>query len=158
MARGRRKPRYYWDGIQWPQTAIDTTASFALTSQTSQEFMPGTIERIRGWISFRGVHATTTGLINAKLMYLEVNDATAITGDAAAIDTHEEDIATRQLWTFASFIGALDEDNLITLPVDIKAKLRLDSAGKKGLFLLMQTTVTATVVTMGYLRALVRMG
>ena len=155
--RGGPKGGYYWDGFQWPATAVDTTvANFALIAGTAQEFMPGTLMRIRGNISLRGIHATTTGLVNMKLMYVEMTDAAAMSGDHAPIDTHEEDIAIRQLWTWAGFVGTLDEQNLLYIPVDVKAKLKLEPHGKKQLLLMMQNTSASTVQTMGYLRALVR--
>lgn len=160
MGKHRQQKRYYWDGLQWPSTAIDTAVvAFELIGSTAQEFMPGTLERIRGNISIRGIHATTTAIVTAKLMYVEMNDAQSMSGDHAPIDTHEEDIAIRQLWTWTGFVGALDEagGNLVQIPIDVRAKVRLESAGKKSLLLLMQNTSASSALCLGYLRALVHM-
>ncbi len=158
--RGGRANAYYWDGLQWPSTAVDTAVvAFELIGATAQEFMPGTLERIRGNISIRGIHATTTAIVRAKIMYVETDDAGAMTGDHAPIDTHEEDIAVRQLWTWSGFVGALDEagGNLIQLPIDIKAKVKLEPSGKRKLLLLMENTSASSALSLGYLRCLIRM-
>ncbi len=155
MSRRRAKRSYYWDGLQWTTTAIDATAvAFELINSTRQEFMPSTLVRIRGQIAVRSFHATTTGTLQMKIMYVEVNDAQTMTGDHAPIDTHEEDIAQRQLWTHSQFLAPLDElgPNYNTIEVDVKSKLRLESHGKKILVLLAQCGTANTCSIMGYLR------
>ncbi len=160
-SRGRSKRRsYYWDGLQWPSTAIATAGTaFELIGPTTQEFMPGTLVRIRGMITMRGVHATSVGMLGHKIMYVESNDAGTMTGDHAAIDTHEEDIARRQLWTHHTELPALDYtagNAILNVEVDVKVKVRLEASGKMILLLLADTVAANTVKTLGYLRCLIQ--
>ena len=160
--RGGRKsgPKagYYWDGLQWPATALTTAPSlFELIGPTAQEFMPGTLVSIRGFIALRGSHASSMGDVIHKIMYVEVNDAGTMTGDHAGIDTHEEDIAQRQLWTHHAVVGHLDASpEVITIEVEVKVKLKLEPHGKKILVLLADVVTNSTVTSSGYLRCLVR--
>ncbi len=155
-----RRNGYYWDGLQWPDTAIVTAGTvFELIAPTAQEFMPGTLVRIRGHIAMRNIHATSTATILQKIMYLEVNDAGTITGDHQGIDTHEEDIARRQLWTHLAVIPALDNTggpNVVIIEVDVKVKVKLEASGKMILALLADVVSASTVNTTGYLRALIQ--
>ncbi len=156
-----KKRGYYWDGLQWPSTTLTTAGvAFVLVDTTAQEFMPATVERVRGFISYRCFHATETGIVGMKVMYVEVNDAQTITGDHAAFDTHEEDIAQRQLWTHHGMVGALDEPgpNVITIEVDIKVKIKLEPHGKKLLILFAEVTTANAVASVGYLRVLLAHG
>lgn len=172
-SRGRqsgRRPGYYWDGIQLPATAVPAGAAqniIVLIDQTAQEFMPATLVRIRGnmWVHNSGT-ASDGGatVLNAKLMYLEVNDALTVTGDHQAIDTNEEDIAARQLWQHtyragATVAGQEDEALVIDTEIDVKAKLRLRASGKWLLVLLSETSSPANFWTQGAsLRCLMRHG
>ena len=162
--RGRSSPRrgYYWDGIQWPNTAIVTTGVvFELIGPTAQEFMPGTLVRVRGHISLlnSGANKAASGIsYGLKMMYVEVNDAGTMTGDHQAIDTHEEDIANRQLWTHHGRLSVTDasaNDASIDIEVDVKAKLKLRASGKWILALLMDTNADSKLESTGYLRALI---
>ena len=170
--RGRQAPRkgYYWDGLQWPATAVPAGPAqtiLVLVDSTAQEFMPATLVRIRGnlWVQNSG-SASDAGasVINAKLMYVEVDDAQTMSGDHQAIDTHEEDIAIRQLWahTFrgaATVAGSEDEAVVIDAEIDVKAKVRMKASGKALLLLLMETSSPALFwTTGGYLRCLLQHG
>ena len=170
--RGRQAPRrgYYWDGLQWPATAVPAgpaQTALVLVDSTAQEFMPATLVRIRGnmWVQNSG-SASDAGpsVINAKLMYVEVTDAQTMSGDHQAIDTHEEDIAIRQLWAHtwrgaATVAGAEDEAVVIDAEVDVKAKLKLHASGKALLLMLLETSSAANFwVTGGYLRCLLQHG
>ena len=162
-SRGSRPRRgYYWDGLQFGSTAITTSgASFELINPTAQEFMPGTLVRIRGNLTLQNAGSDKVNgnvSVGLKIMYLEVNDAGTITGDSAGIDTHEEDIARRQLWTHHALLGSSGStSNWATqfLPVDIKAKVKLESSGKMILALLADASQTNRAVIAGYLRCLI---
>lgn len=162
--RGRGSPRrgYYWDGLQFINTDIPTAgAAFELIGPTAQEFMPGTLVRIRG--SLTAINAgsdSTNGGVNLglKIMYLEVNDAGTITGDHSAIDTHEEDIAMRQLWTWHGRLGqsvAAGPDDKEQIEVDVKAKVKLVASGKWILALLADSATANRAQLVGYLRCLI---
>ncbi len=159
--RGRQAPRrgYYWDGLQWPSTAIVTAGTaFELVGPTAQEFMPGTITRIRGFITMMQ-SSTTGGQLAHKIMYLEVNDAGAITGDHQAIDTDEEDIAMRQLWTHqmsSRAVATSDGQENLNVEVDVRVKVKLQASGKWILALIADATTASTYITSGYLRALIQ--
>ena len=160
--RGRGKKRgYYWDGLQFSTTALDTTdIALVLVDATAQEFMPATLLRIRGHLSVRSFHATSNVAVRMKLLYVEVNDAGTMTGDHSATDTHEEDIAIRQLYTNNLHMPALDENGstIHNFEVDVKAKLKLEPSGKKLLVLLVDASTTSSAVISGYLRCLLLHG
>ena len=158
---GRKKRGTYWDGIQFPTTSLTTTqAVFVLVDTTAQEFMPATLERIRGSLNVRSFHATSNVAVRMKIMYVEVNDAQTMTGDHAATDTHEEDIAIRQLWTKSMAMPALDENanSIENFEIDVKAKLKLEPSGKKLLVLLVDASAASSAVLSGYLRCLLLHG
>ncbi len=154
--RGGGRSGYYWDGLQFPLTNITASSVvFELVGPTAQEFMPATVVRIRGQLIY--AHSADSPVQgHLKLMYVEVNDAGTMTGDHAAIDTHEEDIAARQLWT-DSFVFRDETDGSQTTEkviVDVKTKLKLSSGGKHILVLLAEADVTSRVSIAGYLRVL----
>ncbi len=170
MPRGSRR-RYapqkrgkYWDGLQWPLTNTNVAGTvLVLVGSVAQEFMPATMTRIRGFISLSNssTDAATAGVtVGAKIMYVELDDALAMTGDHAALDTHEEDIAQRQLWTYHHRLHAaganLDAGDIdrVTIEVDVKVKIVLEPHGKKALVLLLDASDTNRVQSVGYLRCL----
>jgi len=125
--------------------------------------MPSTLVRCRGWITFAhtgSLAETVPAELAAKLMYLELNDAGTITGDATAIDTHEEDIAARQLWTYHTLMAAAPgageeaEGPHVTIEIDIKAKIKIFPSGKKALVMLVDASATNHFVCAGYVRCL----
>jgi len=164
MARRRSAKRgTYWDGLQWPQTAIVTTGTlFELIGATAQEFMPATLVSIRGSISLMNVSASGPVEAYMKILYVELNDAGTMTGDHAGLDTHEEDIATRHLWSGVRVIGSSEagptEEQSVHIDIDVKSKLRLHPGGKHGLILLFDTNSDTRLVCMGYLRCLLLHG
>ncbi len=152
---GAGRSGFYWDGLQWAATAVGITdVFFVLVGGVAQEFMPSTLVRVRGNIALRGFHATQACDLQMKIMYVEITDAGAVSGDHNAIDTHEEDIAIRQLWTYTTVVAPVDEPgpNVLTIPVDIKAKVKLEPSGKKALVLVVATTLDTAVFCTGYLR------
>ena len=154
--RGRGKKTYYWDGIQVPLTSLSSSAVVEVVGTGSTEFKPSTLVRIRGHICFVST-ATSGTTVAAKILYVELNDAGAMTGDHAAIDTHEEDIAARQLWTYYRPLrGATagQPDDVAFAEVDVKAKLRLESHGKKSVVLLLEGSSGANASFTVNLRAL----
>ncbi len=147
--------------MQWPQTALSATdIVLVLVDTTAQEFMPATLMRIRGNVTLRSFHATQNTRITMKILYVEVNDAQSMTGDHSSLDTHEEDIAIRQLWTYSTVMPALDElGGLIKdVEIDVKAKLKLDPSGKKLLVLLARADSGSQALLSGYLRCLLHHG
>ncbi len=160
--RGGRKG-FYWDGLQWPLTNVGTGgAALVLVDTTAQEFMPATLVTIRGFMSMScsDTDAATAGVtVGAKIMYVEVNDAQTMTGDHAALDTHEEDIAQRQLWTYHNRLQAaganLDAGDIHTVEIEInvKVKIKLEPHGKKLVVLLLDASSNSRLQSVGYLRA-----
>ncbi len=156
-----KRPTYYWDGIQWPSTTITTGQTiFEIVAPTAQEFMPATVERIRGFVCLRGIHATSETTVGQKLGYYEIDDAGNITGDVSAIDTHEEDIALRHLWSAHSILSAEDQPgpSVVNIEIDVRAKVKLSASGKMILALLQEVASASTAVSAGYLRCLLRHG
>ena len=157
---------YYWDGVQWPNANISATGTeLELVNPIAQEFMPSTLVRIRGFVQFSntGSDAATGGAdLGAKILYVEVNDAGAVTGDHAAIDTHEEDIARRQLWTYFTRFPAGGSTSAasetVRIEVDVRVKIKLEASGKNILLLLLQATNSNRIATAGYLRCLLLHG
>ena len=156
--RGGRKG-FYWDGLQFARTALTTTDSvFVLVDTTAQEFMPATVVTVRGTIIWDqgGSSGASPCTGHAKLMYVEVNDAQSMTGDHSAIDTHEEDIAQRQLWTdtarFTGLATAGDNGAYWRSELDVKAKIKLEPHGKKLLVLLVAATAANIMGLTGYIR------
>lgn len=155
MRKRRKQRRYYWDGLQFPNTNVPSTvAVFELVGSTAQEFMPGTVQAIRGSICLVSTDTSATD-VALKIMYVEVNDAQVMSGDHTGIDTHEEDIAQRQLWTYYTNIrGATagQPDDVRQIDLNVRSKLRLDPAGKKLLVLLATANTTARCSISGYIR------
>ncbi len=158
----------YTDGLQWPLTNVPSTGVvLVLVDTTAQEFMPATLQRIVGYVDIAnsGSDAATAGSDAAfKIMYVEVNDAQTMSGDHAGIDTHEEDIAQRQLWTFngrfhtmGANADAGDIDRL-RIPIDMRGKLKLEPHGKKLLVLIGDATASNRIQVTGYLRCFLKHG
>ena len=138
----RRNHGYYWDGIQIPNTNLGASiAAPVIVDTTAQEFMPATLIRVRGHLSLKAT-TSTANVVRAKMMYVEVNDAQVMTGDHAPIDTHEEDIAQRQLWTHQYIQSAINTNGSVDVPIDVKAKLKLEPHGKKLLVILIEAANT----------------
>ncbi len=166
-SRGRSSKRgYYWDGVQWPRTSINSgQTALVLIDSTAQEFMPATLVRVRGYIHLdaRGsVSETEPGDVMQKMMYVEINDAQAMTGDHSGIDTHEEDIAQRQIWTHAWGSGKVAAESVdtpqIQIEVDVKVKIKIEPHGKKLLLLLQDSSTSNLHGSTGYLRCLLQHG
>ncbi len=160
---GSSKRGSYWDGLQLPSTAVTGTGPVAvLIDTTAQEFMPATLDRIRGhmWFQNGGASADLGAVtVYAKILYVEVNDAQTMTGDHSALDTHEEDIAVRQLWTYTTqlprFLGTDGEETgneVVRLELDVKSKLRLEPSGKKLLVAIFEASANSRANVGMYLR------
>ncbi len=167
MAKRRRRAvgpsrKIYWDGIQLSATNI-TIAGIVIVvvGAVAQEFMPSTFMGMRGHLSLRSFHATSNVRVGLKLMYVEINDAGTMTGDHSAFDTHEEDIAMRQLYTNHVELPANDDthgDAIHNFEVNVKSKIKMDPSGKKLLVLLANSTVDSACNISGYLRCAMLMG
>lgn len=166
MANQRRKrPSYYWDGIQFPLIPISTTGiALILVDSTALEFMPRTLVRICGNLTIinndsdSGTGSVDVGL---KIVGMQVTDAGTTGEDINAIDTHEEDIARRQLWTHYVTLGddatgsGGSSDN-VKIEVDVRVKLKLSASGKMLLALFGQSSIVDRANISGYLRCLLR--
>ncbi len=171
-SRGRSKRGYYWDGLQFPPTNIaSTTSVFELVGSTAQEFMPATMVRIRGHLTLanNGSDASTAGVdCGLKIMYVEADDALLMTGDHQGIDTHEEDIAARQLWTYHDRLhergtgtdtdGGKSTIDTVRIEIDVKVKIILVPSGKKLLVLLADASAANRLQLSGYIRCLLQHG
>ncbi len=166
VSRRRQKRGYYWDGIQFVSTGIATAgAVFVLVDTVAQEFMPATCVRIRGHVTvghWGSASMTAKGQVFMKIMYVEVNDAQAMTGDHSGQDSHEEDIAQRQLWTYSELfpeaIGEVGQGLSSQIEIDVKSKIRLEPHGKKLLVLIVDAVAVNHIVISGYVRALLQHG
>ncbi len=157
--RGSQRTGYYWDGLQFTKTTILSTGNaFVLVDATALEFMPSTLTRIRGQLAL-GAISTASNTVQLKILEAEVNDAGTMTGDHAGIDTHEEDIAVRQLWTgtFMQQTVATDDGFASAdIDIDVRVKLKLKASGKKLLLLLADATTSTRTEMAGYLRCLLQ--
>ncbi len=165
--RGRSsRRRGYWDGIQFPSTAIQTSGVvFVLVGSTATEFMPATCVSIRGWLWWQASGtAADVGAVQVynKIMLVEVNDAQTMSGDHQAQDTHEEDIAQRQLWTYATQLprAKVDtqetENEVVRIEINVRVSIKLPSHGKKLLVLLADSSIDNRANMGGYLRCYLR--
>ncbi len=168
--RGRAAAKYFWDGIQWPATAAPATPGLdlhALGAQVQLHDGPATLQRIRGvvWNHHAGSVADTSASVLAqKIMYVELNDAGAMTGDWQGHDTDAEDVTRRQLWTRmtrgqVAAAGAETTNVVVHIDIDIKVKIRIETSAKGMLVLLTESDAAANHwLHGGYLRALYRVG
>ena len=121
--------------------------------------MPATLMSVRGWMTYIQT-ADTAVHFASKMMLVEYDDAGAMPMDHEAIDTDEEDIARRQLWTYYGYFNprAATTREQITIEVNVKIKIRIPSAGKHALVVVSDAEVTNRVFIAGYLRGLLLMG
>jgi len=165
--RSRKKPSYRWDGLQWPSTGVPVSPSqtlLILIDETTIQDRGGTLERIRGHITVGNWGgAAEAGKVQwaAKILLVEMNDAGAMTGDHRAIDTDQDDIAVRQLWTYnvllpASATDTAENEGFVVVEVDVKIRIRLPPSGKSALIFLSSADVVNRAVIAGYLRCLIR--
>ncbi len=154
---GAKRKTYYWDGLQWPITAMDSLNGevFELVNPTAVEFMPRTLERIRGFVGL-DAGSTAKNRVAMKIMMLKLSDAGSVPLDNQAIDTFEEEIADRQLWTWSGMTQDDSSNDHISIEIDVKVKIRIPSAGRYGIFLLADPTIIDVTNITGYLRVLLR--
>ena len=163
LKSGGRKAGFYWDGLQVPSTNVTTAGVVnVIVDTTAQEFMPATVVSVRGFLNLTadGSDAANGRVrIAAKIMYVEVNDAQVMTGDHNAIDTHEEDIAQRQLWSYSSLLPANQSGGAAAfenVELNVKTSIRMEPHGKKLLVLLLQSDVANRARFALYSRVLLR--
>ena len=100
----KSKPTYKWSGLQAGSTDVSTSGTaFVLVGGTEvEQYGKCTVVSVRGTLEVANSDSdAANGVVKygIKLMKLNINDAGTITDDAFGIDSHEEDIAKRQLWT-----------------------------------------------------------
>ncbi len=113
-SRGRSrpsKPTYKWSGLQVGSTDVPITGvAFVLVGGTEIErYGKCTVVAVRGFVEVaNGDTDSANGVVRfgLKLMKLPIDDAGLLTGDDQGLDSDEEDIAKRQLW---SWHGLLDK-------------------------------------------------
>ncbi len=166
-SRGSGKTqRRYWDGLQFPSTAIPTTRLIlVLVDAVASEFMDRTVVSVRGFLNY---HATGSdsdnGIVRvaSKLVGARFIDAGTIAEDVQPIDTHEEDIATRQLWTHSCVLAGSPAGaefrasgaGILNLEINVKVKIRMTPDGKMRLVLIIEADVPNRALVAGYLRVL----
>lgn len=159
----RKKLAYYWDGVQFPPTLVTTARLFSvLVDRVDSEDRGRVLQTIRGYLTYQngGTDAQNGAVrVVSKIMMFNLNDAGAVTDDTGAIDTQEEDIALRQLWTYSTVLpGALGlpADSLpVTIEIEVKVKIVIPPNGKVNVALMTAADVTNRCLLSGYLRALV---
>ena len=152
----RRKRTYLWDGIQITNQAVLVTSSPNQIAGIAAKGSPVTIVSIRGWLTWEAITSTGNAL-RAKILLVEMNDADAMTGDHAAFDSHEEDIAVRQLWTHEWIQSAINTVGTETVAVHVKTKIKMSGSSKQALVLLQEGTSTNRTRISMYLRCLAEM-
>jgi len=160
ISRGRKKTHYYWDGLQWPETTLGSSrVILILVGTTATEFMGRTLVSVRGYLSFLSLATANPVRVASKLVLIELNDAGTITSDVFPIDTHEEDISWRQLWSYSNLLSeAPTAGNSILagaqIEINVKVKIKLPNDGKHALALISQADVASSCSFAGYLRCL----
>ena len=93
-------------------------------------------------------------------MRLEVNDAGTLTGDDQGIDSHEEDIAKRQLWmssgTIFEEVPAAMGVREVNFIINVNVKIILGHP-KQELIMLLDSSANSRLQTTGYLRVLLKL-
>ena len=173
MARGGRgrsggggsRRRFHWDGLQIGSTGVaQAGAALVLVDGKTVEDRPGTVTRIVGDITLGnwGTAAEAAKVVYyCKILMVELNDAGSMSGDHAGLDTHEEDIGARQLWTAAGLLpeSATDvgeNEGYVNLHIDVKGQQRMPPGGKHALVLLIDADGDNRLVIAAYVRVLMR--
>lgn len=167
--RGRSsapKRKSHWYGIQSVTTTLPVTASkavFVMIPATRAEHGPLTCVAIRGTVSLWNVSTGTRYTAAAKIAKYELEDGGAIAQDIFPLDTHEEDIARRQIWTTMLRMQhqntAIPGGNEHTINININVKIIIGSSGKEelGLFLQQSHASDTNIQALVNLRALCKL-
>ena len=162
-SRGRAKPTYKWSGLQWENIAVSANgvALILVGGVEIERYGKCTVQAIRGGMTFHNTDSDAAGgvvRVGAKIGVYNVNDAGTLTDDVAGLDTHEEDISKRQLWTYTDFFRASATNLTVERRVEVyvKAGIILGDA-KSELMLVANSSVVNRVRVTGYLRALIRL-
>ncbi len=159
----RAAPVYKWTGLQAGNTAITTGGvAFVIVSGVEIErYGRCTLERIVGHLTFRMTDSdagTGPSRVAVKVMKLAINDAATLTGDDQAIDTDEEDIAKRQLWSYFSTMEPETASYFDVRPIEIDIRVRVKLLHpKEEVILLTDVSVNNRVLMDVNLRALLRL-
>ncbi len=153
---GRRPPvSYRWTGVQASNIALSSTDTAVVLLDDIDINEAGTLVRIRGHLIWEAITATGN-LLRAKLLYMEINDAAAITGDHSASDTSREDIAARILWEHTWVQSAINTEPAVDVEIDVKAKMRLRLGEKFVMALLLFATSASRSRASLNMRALIQ--
>ncbi len=115
---------------------------------------------IRGWLTYSNSgSAADIGQVRvvSKILVASLLDSGGVSDDTKAIDTHEEDIAWRQLWTYSTLLespAVILEGRNLTIEVNVKVKFKLPNDGKHALVMMTQSDVVNRATLTGYLRVL----
>ncbi len=154
---GSRKTGY-WDGLQWPLTSVAGGGSqtlLELVGATATEFMPRTMVAVKGQIVIVSASVSSDDM-QQQIRMVELNDAGGLTGEVNAIDTNEEDIARRILWSNTAHSISSAVHLPVTIEVDIKVKIKIPPTGKHIIALLQSSVTGSRMSTVGYLRCYLR--
>ncbi len=161
--RGRSKPTYKWTGLQWSPTDVGTAGvAFVLAGGVEVErYGKCTVERVRGFIRCANTDSDSlngVARLGLKMMALEINDAGTKTGDDSGLDTDEEDIAKRQLWTYYTVLEPEEDayNDVVRIEIDVKVRIFLMHP-KQELMLLADCAVNDRLRVDGYLRVLLKL-
>ena len=162
---GGSRRRFAWDGIQVGSTGVaQAGAALVLVDGTTVENRPGTVTRIVGDITLGnwGTAAEAAKVAYfCKILVVELNDAGAMSGDHAGLDTNEEDVGARQLWTAAGLLpeSATDvgeNEGYVNLHIDVKGQQKIPPGGKHALVMLIDADGDNRLVIAAYVRVLMR--
>jgi len=157
----KKRTQTYWAGIQFPTTAITTGRLInVLVDKTVGEFMSRTIVSVRGWITYANHGSDSVNgpvRVASKLGLVDANDAGTL-NEFQPLDTDQEDIARRQLWTYSTIIPQTElnagEGRVIQVEINVKVKIKLPPTGKALFVMVHSADITNRAVIAGYLRAL----
>ncbi len=160
----RSKPVYKWSGLQVGVTDVGVTgvALVLVGGVEIERYGKATVVAVRGHMQFLNNDSDAAAgnvVFGAKLMKLEINDAGTLTGDDQGIDTNEEDIAKRQLWTGHGVLpkrladGRVEHINFI-LNVGVFVVL---AHPKEELIMLLDASIANRLQVASYIRVLLRL-
>lgn len=138
-AAAPRKPKdYVWVTAIFSQFIAESTTTVSLASAGTWEanslnFERATLLRVRGWITLAQTAAGSSAASPYIAMAMHKGPLTFSAGDFSPFTSSDYD-ATDVLWTFGVSLGGIAFSSYkldvagSTIPVDVKAKRRMDSS------------------------------
>lgn len=152
---GGRKVRRYWDGLQLPTTQLsDTVVVGILLDGASFEQHGCTIQRIVGSMDVWNQSGSTRYTAATKICYVDQNDAGNVVEDVDPFDTHEEDIARRQLWQSYDRLNlnntSVGAASHVRHQLDARGKVRIPGDGKRAVAIFMRSSAANSDVNITF--------